>query len=175
MFSDYRGPLLILVSILIGALSLLGLREHWTDQGRQEVRVEYQDKLEKQRLAYETATTVSTDRFTRTINQLRAQHELEKTALQAALDRSGLRDVHITRRVARLHDQATGSLRTAPAPEPPGEAPAGAEDLADGPSVATLIETATENYAICRQNSAQLVELQAWYEDLRAGSKAATD
>lgn len=175
MFSDYKAPLLILAGLVIGALSLMGLREHWIDQGRKEVRAVYQAKLEKQKRAHETATTLSVDRFTRTINQLREQHEHEKSALRAALDRSGLRDVRLTRGVARLHDQATGSGPVATAPEPPGEPAAGPEDVADGPSVATLIETATENYAICRANAAQLVELQTWYEDLRARHNAAQE
>lgn len=75
--------------------------------------------------------------------------------------------------VRRLHDRAAGVPAAPPdaaAPGGPGEAVAAT--AADGVEAAVVIESCAANYAICRDNAAQLTSLQEWYWGL-AGSRPA--
>lgn len=157
------------------AAGVLYQRSQWIEQGRQEVQAVHAQEVQRLRTQYEAATVVSRDRFNAALAAQKEQHERTTQELRSALDASGLRELALSRQLARLHDKAAGSIRAATPAEPPGGPSDPAEDAPSGVSVATLIETVNENYAICNANSAQLVELQDWYNDLRERSRLPAD
>lgn len=96
-------------------------------------------------------------------------HDAREVALQAALDASGLRVTRLSAALARLHD-ASASGSGIPTDPPATGGPAG-EVEADY-SVADLIQTTNENYAICNRNAARLEGLQDWYRNLSGDQPA---
>ncbi|AMR79442.1 hypothetical protein [Cupriavidus nantongensis] len=96
------------------------------------------------------------------------EHLRIQADLKSRLAASDLRVTRLSADIARLHDEAAGSARLPSDPAVPGGA-AGA-DAADY-SVADLILTMEQNYAICQRNSARLEGLQVWYRSLGKGSE----
>lgn len=90
-------------------------------------------------------------------------HERIQSELKGRLAASALRVTRLSADIARLHDEAAGHPGLPLDPAVPGGTPGTAE--ADY-SVADLILTMEENYAICQRNSTRLGELQVWYRAL---------
>lgn len=103
------------------------------------------------------------------LKEINDAHDAREATLQAALDASGLRVARLSDALARLHD-AAASGSGVPADPPATGGPAGEAETAY--SVADLIQTANENYAICNRNSARFEGLQDWYRSLSGGQPA---
>ncbi|QPC30497.1 hypothetical protein IS481_12025 [Caldimonas thermodepolymerans] len=162
--------LLIALAAALAALLVTQWRSSLIELGRMEERAAAAERLAQERKYREEAVAKaeaeSRARFDLKLAELQRDHDQILQRLQAELHDSELRNVRLTRELARLHDAAATGVGTAPATGPPGgEAPA-PEDVA-GPTGADLLMVATENYAICHRTAAQLVELQDWYEALR--------
>ncbi|OAI62813.1 hypothetical protein RSP795_10260 [Ralstonia solanacearum] len=106
----------------------------------------------------------------KTVTDLQAQlkkindaHDAREATLKAALDASGLRVTRLSAALARLHDAAASGSGVSADPSATGS-PAGEAET--DYSVADLIQTAEENYAICNRNSARFAKLQSWYRSL---------
>jgi hypothetical protein len=95
---------------------------------------------------------------------LKAEHDRVTGDLKTALAASDLRATRLASRIAGLLDEAAG-LRAGP-PADPDRAGEAAKPAEADSSVALLIQTVNENYAICREDQARLAGLQAWYRDL---------
>lgn len=161
------------IAVVLAALALawagVAYRSHLIDLGHaagvSETTATYEEARRLAAKAADLSTEASRVRFAQTQDNLKAQHENVVRNLRLALADSDHRNQLLSARLAGLLDQAAGVLPGSPGA--PG-ASGGQAPAAEGNStVAALIETAAENYAICRANAVQLVELQDWYRDLR--------
>ena len=175
------GGLLVILGIIAGSLVY---RSHVYDEGAaaataaevaKNAEVLALVKKGDRALAAETATTTAA-----TLAALKESHDHLADDLTTALADKSASDLRATRLNARLVGLLNAAAGAGPVPaadpgKPVGPSGEAAADPGDS-TVYSLIQTTSENDAICLRNAARLDGIQAWYEQLRkSNSTPASD
>ena len=166
---------LVALALVLGLLGSAALyRNHLLDTGfANGVRSEQTrqaDAKEATRQMDESTSAAVTAVHQAQLKTLKDQHDRVTRNLKTALDDSDLRAARLDARIVGLLNAAAGVREGTPSYS---LRPGRPLDASEGDStLAILIETVNENYALCRADQARLDRIQDWYNALRANRAA---